>query len=92
MCLALKVIHPDVLDEMLTPDQFEDWIQYYMIKPFGHWVDNEMRAAQTAAWTGKIEMPSIVPVDERDEEEVVASLPGASGAEEFLRSLKNGNR
>lgn len=78
---------------MLTPEQFDGWVQYYMVKPFGHWVDNEMRAMQTAAWTGKIEMPSIVPEEEVDEEKLIASLPGAAGAEAFLRSLeKNGNR
>jgi len=87
LCLALHVCHPKILDEMLTEEDYFDWFCYYKARPFGHWIDNEMRAKAIAAWTGKWEMPSIVEEVERSEEEIIATMPGIAGAEAFLREL-----
>lgn len=35
LCLALGVPHPDHLFQMLTWDQFQDWLVYYDQAPFG---------------------------------------------------------
>ena len=84
--------HPKVLDEMLTDEDYYDWFRYYKQKPFGHWIDNEMRARAIEAWSGKFEMPSIVENVELSEEEQIAILPGMSEAESFLRRLNSGKR
>ncbi len=95
LCLALKVLHPDVLKEMLTEEQFQDWVKYYKFRPFGHWVDTTMQAQMIAAWGGKIDdaLPRVVePInfDEMEDEEKVSLLPGSGGALEFLKGLQNG--
>jgi hypothetical protein len=93
LCLALSVPHPKYLDELLTESDLLDWFEYYRLRPFGHWIDNEMRARSIAAWTGKYEMPSIVEEEEDlTEEEQKAALPGMADAEAFLEELKRGER
>lgn len=36
LALALGYPHPDILLAMLTPQQFDEWIAYWTLEPFGY--------------------------------------------------------
>ena len=86
LCLALGVLHPDILDEMLTEEQFLGWLNYYHSKPFGHWIDTELRASLISSWTGQDHLPRFETAEQK-----ALQIPGASGALAFLESIENGD-
>jgi len=93
--LGLK--HPDELDDVLTDKQFAQWQCYYAEYPFGHWVDNFMRARICSSMLADPKAESsLMPKLEKNqldmtEDELILSMPGGSGAMQYLDSLKNGN-
>lgn len=95
MCLALGIVHPDKLDEQLTRLQFLEWIEYYKLRPFGHWIDTEMRAGLAARFSGQSVnecLPIVKELIESDSDEIdIESIPGGAAAQEFLRSLSKGS-
>lgn len=53
LCLALGVVHPDRLGDMLTSQEFSEWIAYYNTEPFGPQVD-DLRAGVVAATVANV--------------------------------------
>lgn len=95
LCLSLGVVHPDYLADMLSEDQINGWRQYYLQKPFGHWIESTMIAKLAAMWSSNVNVEDMLPkvelIGEKDEDQIMIESPGFGGAEEFLRSLQRGN-
>jgi len=82
-----------MLDEIMTPRWFADWVQYYSQRPFGHWIQSEMLAKIVASnGGGKIadHLPRVEPVRDLSEDEIILTMPGGAGAAEFLENLNRG--
>ncbi len=47
LCLELGIVHPDLLDDLLTPRQYHDWVLLYQQSPFGDY-RRDLRAAVVA--------------------------------------------
>ena len=93
LCLALGVAHPDFLVDVLSQEQLNGWHDYWKAKPFGHWIDTQMRASIAASnTTGKQAdfIPRVEEIRELTEDELIAKLPGIGGAQAFLDSLNRG--
>ena len=88
------MVHPDYLVDVLSDEQIAGWRQYYLLKPFGHWIDSMMLAQLGASWMSNVSAEQLLPrvelIGEIDEEEQMIQSPGFGGAEEFLRNLKDG--
>jgi len=53
LCLALGVVHPDRLGDMMTSAEFSEWIAYYNLEPFGPQMD-DLRAGTVAATVANV--------------------------------------
>jgi hypothetical protein len=86
----LHVPHPDYLKEILTEQQFIDWVDHFKRKPFGHWIDTEMRAQIAAGLSSNSFnecLPKVEQLRDLENEPDPTSIPGFGGAEEWLRKL-----
>jgi hypothetical protein len=90
LCLAIGVAHPDFLVDVLSQEQISGWHQYWKARPFGHWIDTQMRASIAASnTTGKMDdfIPRVEEIRDLTDEELMLRMPGGAGAAAFLNSL-----
>jgi hypothetical protein len=83
------------MDEIMTPRWLAEWQVYWKSKPFGHWIDTQMRASIAASnTTGKQDdfIPRVQEVSELTEEEQLMLIPGAGGAAQFLQEIYGNNQ
>jgi len=91
LCLALGVLHPDYLVDVLSQDQIDGWHDYWKRKPFGHWIGTEMLATIAASnTTGKQAdfIPRVEEVRELTDDELLAKMPGIGEAEQYLKQIR----
>jgi hypothetical protein len=95
LCLAIGIVHPDVLDELVNDKQINEWIAYYKINPFGHSVDTEMRAGIAAAIGGgsiQDRLPNVREVQSEPTITDVESMPMYGAVEQYLIQLQQQKR